>query len=41
LVASLPGVVCGIAYWWGESVRSSMLAHALVVVTWRLFFRVS
>jgi membrane protease YdiL (CAAX protease family) len=41
LVASLLGVACGIAYWWGGSVRASMVTHALVVVTWRLFFRMS
>jgi membrane protease YdiL (CAAX protease family) len=39
LVASLLGVACGIAYWWAGSVRASMVTHAFVVVTWRLFFR--
>ena len=39
LTASLLGIVCGIAYWWAGSVRASMVTHAFVVVTWRLFFR--
>jgi membrane protease YdiL (CAAX protease family) len=38
-VASLLGVACGFAYWWGGSVRAPMVTHALVVVTWRLFFQ--
>ena len=38
-VASLLGVACGIAYWWAGSVRASMVTHAMVVVTWRLFFQ--
>jgi membrane protease YdiL (CAAX protease family) len=39
VVASLLGVACSLAYWWGGSVRASMVTHAFVVVTWRLFFR--
>ena len=39
VVASLLGIACGIAYWWSGSVRASMVTHAFVVVTWRLFFR--
>ena len=39
LVATLLGVACGTAYWWAGSVRASMVTHALVVVTWRLFFQ--
>jgi membrane protease YdiL (CAAX protease family) len=39
LVAGMLGVACGLAYWWGGSVRASMVTHAFVVVTWRLFFR--
>jgi membrane protease YdiL (CAAX protease family) len=38
IVASLLGIACGIAYWWSGSVRGSMVTHAFVVVTWRLFF---
>jgi membrane protease YdiL (CAAX protease family) len=38
-VAALLGVACGIAYWWAGSVRASMVTHAFVVVTWKLFFR--
>jgi membrane protease YdiL (CAAX protease family) len=39
VVAAALGVACGIAYWWAGSVRASMVTHALVVVTWRLFFQ--
>jgi membrane protease YdiL (CAAX protease family) len=39
LVAALLGMACGLAYWWAGSVRASMVTHAFVVVTWRLFFR--
>jgi membrane protease YdiL (CAAX protease family) len=38
-VVVLLGMACGIAYWWAGSVRASMVTHALVVVTWRLFFQ--
>ncbi len=39
LVTTLLGVACGIAYWRSGSVRAPMVTHALVVTTWRLFFR--
>ncbi len=39
IVTVLLGIACGIAYWWSGSVRGSMVTHALVVVTWRLFFQ--
>ena len=39
LVAAGLGAACGVAYWWAGSVRASMVTHAFVVVTWRLFFR--
>jgi len=39
VVAAALGVACGVAYWWAGSVRASMVTHALVVVTWRLFFQ--
>ena len=38
-VVTLLGIACGIAYWWAGSVRASMVTHAFVVVTWKLFFR--
>ncbi len=38
-VVFILGLACGVAYWWAGSVRASMVTHALVVVTWRLFFR--
>jgi membrane protease YdiL (CAAX protease family) len=38
-VVALLGVACGIAYWRAGSVRASMVTHAFVVVTWKLFFR--
>ncbi len=41
VVASLLGVACGGAYWWGGSVRASMVTHSLVVVVWRLFFQIT
>ncbi|MBV8831129.1 MAG: CPBP family intramembrane metalloprotease [Acidobacteriaceae bacterium] len=39
IVATVLGVACGIAYWRSGSVRAPMVTHALVVTTWRLFFR--
>ncbi len=38
-VAALLGVACGIAYWRTGSVRAPMVTHALVVTTWRVFFK--
>jgi len=38
-VAALLGIACGIAYWRTGSVRTSMVTHALVVTTWRVFFK--
>lgn len=38
-VAALLGIACGIAYAQTRSVRASMVTHAFVVVTWRVFFR--
>ena len=38
-VVALLGVGCGIAYWRTGSVRASMVTHALVVTTWRVFFK--
>ena len=38
-VAGLLGVACGLAYWKSGSVRAPMVSHALIVTTWRLFFR--
>lgn len=39
LVATLIGIACGIAYVRTQSVRTPMVTHALIVTTWRLFFR--
>ncbi len=38
-VAALLGVGCGIAYWRTGGVRAPMVTHALVVTTWRVFFK--
>lgn len=38
-VATVLGLGCGAAYVQTRSVRVSMVTHALVVTTWRLFFR--
>lgn len=38
-VTALLGVGCGIAYWRSGSVRAPMVTHALVVATWRVFFK--
>jgi membrane protease YdiL (CAAX protease family) len=38
IVAAALGLACGIAYWRAGSVRASMVTHASVVATWRLFF---
>lgn len=37
--ASVLGIACGIAYWRNGSVRAPMVTHALVVTTWRVFFK--
>ncbi len=39
LVAGVLGVACGIAYLRADSVRASMVTHAFVVATWRMFFK--
>lgn len=38
-VAAVLGVACGIAYLQTRSVRTSMVTHAFVVMTWRVCFR--
>lgn len=38
-VVCLLGIACGFAYWLAGSVRASMVTHAFVVLSWRLFFR--
>jgi membrane protease YdiL (CAAX protease family) len=38
-IAALLGVACGIAYWRTGSVRAPMVTHAMVVTTWRVFFK--
>ena len=39
LVAAVLGIFCGWAYAQTGSVRVPMVAHALVITTWRLFFK--
>ena len=39
LVAAVLGVACGVAYAQTGTVRASMVTHAFVVATWRVFFR--
>ena len=39
LLAAVMGVFYGLAYRQGGSVRAAMVAHALVVTTWKTFFR--
>lgn len=39
LVATVLGLACGSAYVQTRSVRAPMVTHALIVTTWRLFFR--
>lgn len=39
VVAAVLGIACGIAYVQTGTVRSSMVTHAFVVATWRVFFR--
>lgn len=38
VLASLMGVFYGLAYRQARSIRASMVTHALVVTTWRIFF---
>ena len=38
IVAGIAGVFYGIAFLQAKSVRASMVTHALVVTTWRVFF---
>ncbi|HEX4168038.1 MAG TPA: CPBP family intramembrane glutamic endopeptidase [Bryobacteraceae bacterium] len=38
-VASTLGVACGIVYYQTNSVRTSMVTHALTVATWKMFFK--
>ncbi len=38
-VAAVLGIGCGLGYWRTGSVRTSMVTHALVVTTWRVFFK--
>jgi membrane protease YdiL (CAAX protease family) len=37
-MATLLGICCGLAFRRARSIRASMVTHALVVTTWRLFF---
>ena len=37
-VVTVLGIACGVVYWQSRSVRASMVTHALVVTTWRMFF---
>jgi membrane protease YdiL (CAAX protease family) len=39
LTATLLGIALGVVYARSESVRASMVTHAFVVATWRVFFR--
>ena len=39
VVAGILGIGCGVCYWRSGSVRASMVTHACVVATWRMFFR--
>lgn len=38
LLATLAGICYGLAFQKARSIRASMVAHALVVTTWRIFF---
>jgi len=38
-VTALLGIACGVAYWRSGSVRAPMVTHAMVVTTWRVFFK--
>jgi membrane protease YdiL (CAAX protease family) len=37
-LAALLGLICGLAFRQARSIRASMVTHALVVTTWRVFF---
>src|SRR5262249_32787581 len=37
-LAALLGLFCGLAFRQARSIRASMVTHALVVTTWRVFF---
>jgi membrane protease YdiL (CAAX protease family) len=37
-IATLLGIACGLAFRQAKSIRASMVTHALVVTTWRVFF---
>lgn len=37
-IAVLLGIACGLAFRQARSIRASMVTHALVVTTWRVFF---
>ena len=39
VLAGVMGVFYGLAYRTGGGVRAAMVAHALVVTTWKTFFR--
>ena len=39
VLAAILGMACGIAYLQTGTVRTSMVTHAFVVATWRVFFR--
>lgn len=39
VVAGVLGIACGYAYAQAKSIRAPMVAHTLVVVTWRMLFR--
>ncbi len=38
IVAVCPGIFCGLSLLRARSVRASMVTHALVATTWRMFF---
>jgi len=38
-VTSLLGLACGVAYLRSGTVRAPMVTHALIITTWRMFFR--
>jgi len=39
-IAGVLGLFCGLALIKARSVKASMVTHALVVTTWRMFFSV-
>jgi membrane protease YdiL (CAAX protease family) len=38
IIAGVLGLFCGLALIKARSVKASMVTHALVVTTWRMFF---